>query len=105
MIENVIKDVLMKNEEAKKICEDTIDAPKVTVKVFRLRQSLDDPTLLFWRPNDIRKTEKGQEWPFIFFMKLDEGKLLTNSALGTPIQKIDLSKVRVAITGLEIANS
>ena len=38
-------------------------------------------------------------------MKLDEGKLLTNSALGTPIQKIDLSKVRVAITGLEIANS
>ena len=59
MIENVIKDVLMKNEEAKKICEDTIDAPKVTVKVFRLRQSLDDPTLLFWRPNDIRISEKG----------------------------------------------
>ena len=105
MIENVIKDVLMKNEEAKKICQDTINVSKTTVEVFKLRQSLDDPTLLFWRPNDIRISEKGQEWPYIFFMKLDEGKLLTNSALGTPIQKIDLSKVRVAITGLEVANS
>ena len=48
----------------------------IKVKVFRFTQSLDDPTMLFWRPWD---TEV--EWPVIFFLKLAEGKLLTNKDL------------------------
>jgi hypothetical protein len=49
----------------------------IKVKVFRFTQSLDDPTMLFWRPRSI----SGGEWPVIFFLKLAEGKLLTNKDL------------------------
>jgi hypothetical protein len=61
---------------------------------------LDDPTFLFWRPWNIQSGE----WPFIFFLKLDEGKLIANEDLGTPIQRIDLNKVHLTINGLEIAH-
>ncbi len=40
----------------------------IKLNVFRLKQSQDDPTLLFWRPFEIYN-----EWPFIFFLKLAEG--------------------------------
>ena len=49
----------------------------IKVKVFRFTQSLDDPTMLFWRPWDIVYGE----WPLIFFLKLTEGKLLINKDL------------------------
>ena len=49
----------------------------IKVKVFRFTQSLDDPAMLFWRPWDIHRGE----WPVIFFLKLTEGKLLTNKDL------------------------
>ena len=54
----------------------------INVNVFRLKQSLDDPTLLFWRPFSIKK--KG-EWPNIFFIKLTEGKLLASKDLGASV--------------------
>ena len=47
------------------------------INVFRLKHSLDDNTLLFWRPWDVEV-----EWPYIFFLKLSEGKLLANKELG-----------------------
>ena len=37
-------------------------------------------------------------------LKLDEGKLIANTELGKAIQKINLEKVCVTITGLEILN-
>ena len=49
----------------------------IKVKVFRFTQSLDDPTMLFWRPWEIHRGE----WSFIFFLKLAEGKLLINKDL------------------------
>jgi hypothetical protein len=55
--------------------------------------------LLFWRPWILEK-----EWPYIFTLKLDEGKLIANTELGKAIQKINLDKVCVTITGLEILN-
>ena len=45
------------------------------INVFRLKQSLDDSTLLFWRPWSIKND---REFPFIFFLKLAEGKILVN---------------------------
>jgi hypothetical protein len=51
------------------------------VNVFRLKQSLDDPSMLYWRPYAIHYGE----WPFIFFLKLDEGKLLPNKDLGESV--------------------
>ena len=51
------------------------------LNVFRLKQSLDDPTMLIWRPWHIA----GNEWPFIFFIKLAEGKLLPNKDLGASV--------------------
>ena len=55
--------------------------------------------MLLWRPWEIKE----REWPYIFFLKLNEGKLTTNSDFGTPIQHIDDKKI-IAVTGLEIAN-
>jgi hypothetical protein len=59
---------------------DTRSLSTIKVNVFRFKQSQDDPTLLFWRPWDI----KG-EWPFIFFLKLEEGKLLPNKDFGASV--------------------
>ena len=71
----------------------------VKINVFRLKQSLDDPKLLFWRPAAIKV-----EWPFIFYLKLEEGKLIPSKDLGASVQKIDLNKLKVSISVLEIAN-
>ena len=89
----------MINKAAKKeIGETSID--DVEVNVFRFRQSLDDPTLIFWRPWEIAK-----EWPYIFFLKINEGKLTINEDFGpTPIQKIDKTKLGIAIIELDIAD-
>jgi hypothetical protein len=37
--------------------------------------------MLFWRPFEIYKGE----WPFIFFLKLEEGKLLPNKDFGASL--------------------
>jgi hypothetical protein len=50
------------------------------VNVFRLKQSLDDSSLLFWRPWGMT-----DEWPFIFILKLEKGKLLFNKDLGASV--------------------
>ena len=51
VVKDVIKDVLMKDLAANKtISESTILDDQDIVNVFRFKQSLDDPTLLFWRP-------------------------------------------------------
>ena len=99
MIKDVINDILMINQAAKKeIGETSID--DLEVNVFRFRQSLDDPTLIFWRPWEIAK-----EWPYIFFLKINEGKLTINEDFGpTPIQKIDKTKLGIAIIELDIAD-
>jgi hypothetical protein len=60
---------------------DTGSLSTIKVNVFRFKQSQDDPTLLFWRPGYI----KGGEWPFIFFLKLEEGKLLPYKDFGASV--------------------
>ena len=76
----MVKDVLMKDQAATSLIGgDNLSAIKV--KVFRFTQSLDDPTLLFWRPDRIFEGE----WPFIFLLKLAEGKLLPNNDLGVSV--------------------
>jgi hypothetical protein len=59
---------------------DTRSLSTIKVNVFRFKQSQDDPTLLFWRPWNIE-----DEWPFIFFLKLEEGKLLPNKDFGASV--------------------
>ena len=54
----------------------------IKVNVFRLKQSLTDPMLLFWRPFSIHAYK---EWPYIFFLKLSGGKLLVNTDLGASV--------------------
>ena len=54
----------------------------IEVNVLRFKQSLDDPTLLFWRPWGIKNYG---EWPYVFFLKLEEGRVLASSDLGAPI--------------------
>ena len=58
-----------------------VNLTNVKVNPFRFTQSLDNPKLLFWRPFSIHEGE----WPFIFFLKLSEGKLVTNKDLGSSI--------------------
>ncbi len=77
-----------------------LNLSQIKVNVFRFKQSLDDPTMLFWRPCEIYKGE----WPFIFFLKLEERKLLPNKDLEASVQKIDRTKVNFTIPVLEIAN-
>ena len=95
LIKDVIADVLWKNPIASNIIslslseESDEDQNKINVNVFRYKQSLDDPTLLFWGPWAI----VDGEWPFIFLFKLDEGKVVANTDLGSPIQMIDTTKV------------
>ena len=63
--------------------------------------SLDEPKLLFWRPWGICNEK---EWPFIFFLKLADGKILANKDLGASVQKIDPTKFDFGLNVLEIAN-
>jgi hypothetical protein len=63
---------------------DTRSLSTIKVNVFRFKQSQDDPTLLFWRPWAIF-IKQGGEWPFIFFFKLEEGKLLPNKDFGASV--------------------
>ena len=73
----MIKDVLMQDPTARSlIC--VSDLTNINVNVFRFKHSLDNPTLLFWRPCEINQGE----WPYIFFFTLAEGKLLPNNDLG-----------------------
>ena len=51
------------------------------INVFQLKQSLDDPTLLFWRPHGLHEGA----WPYIFFLQLSEGKLLPSLNLGASV--------------------
>jgi hypothetical protein len=51
----------------------------IKVNIFRYKQSLDDATLLFWAPWSI-KTQG--DWPYIYFLKLEEGKVIVNTDLG-----------------------
>ena len=74
----MIKDVLMQDPTARSL----IGGGDLTkINVFRFQKSLDDPTLLFWRPYSIQFGE----WPYIFFLKLVEGKLLLNKDLGASV--------------------
>jgi hypothetical protein len=79
VIGDVILDVLiMKEESAINIIGADSPAP-IKAPVFRFKQSQDDPTLLFWRP------WKLNEWPFIFFLKLEERELLPNKDFGVSV--------------------
>ena len=77
MIEDVIADVLLTDQMTSNIIEST----SLKVNVFRYKQSLDDKTLLFWTPWAMKKGE----WPFIYFLKLVEGKVIANTDLGSSI--------------------
>ena len=88
MIKDVIADVLWKNPIASNIISLSLnksasddDQNQINVNVFRYKQSLDDPTLNFWRPWAINKGE----WPFIYVFQLIEGKVVVNTDLGSPI--------------------
>ena len=81
LIKDVLKYVLMQDPSATSLIGGG-NLTNIQVIVFRLTQSLDDPTLLFWRPFSIKK--KG-EWPNIFFIKLTEGKLLASKDLGASV--------------------
>jgi hypothetical protein len=75
LIKDVVKDVLMKDQEAS-ILTDGGNIKNKGVCIDLLKQSLDDPTLLFWYPYNTN-----DDWPYIFFLKLAEGKLLPNKDL------------------------
>ena len=81
MIKNLIKDVLLKDPNSNALILKDYDESSSKVKVFRLKQSLDDPSLLFWRPFNL----KNGEWQFIFFLKLIEEMLLPNTDFGQAI--------------------
>ena len=65
LIKDVVLEVLMKDRTASNLIGGG-NLSIIYVNVFRLKQSLDDPKLLFWRPFEIINGE----WPFIFFLKL-----------------------------------
>ena len=52
MIKDVIADVLLKDPTAKNLIQ-SASLSLIKVNVSRYTKSLDDPTLLFWRPYDI----------------------------------------------------
>ena len=79
-VQDVVQDILLKNKAASSLLDER-DLSKTKINVFRFKQSLDDSTLLFWRPWDIDVNE----WPFIFFLKLAEGRLLANKDLGASV--------------------
>ena len=80
IINDVIRDVLMQDPTASSLIGGG-NLSLIKVNVFRFKLSLDDPTLLFWRPCEIIEGE----WPYIFFLKLEEGKLLLNKNLGASV--------------------
>ena len=80
LIKDVFKDVIMKFHWASSLIGGG-NLSESKVNVFRLTQSLDDPTVIFWRPYRICEGE----WPYIFFLKLMDGKLLPNNDLGASI--------------------
>ena len=88
----------MKDPAASSLLGELQDEEKVNV--FRLKQSLDDCKLLFWRPWAICYNE----WPVIFFLKLAEGKLIANKDLGSSLKKIDPNRFNFSLNVLEIAN-
>ena len=76
LFSDVIKDVLLQDQTARSlIFAGNLSNSKINL--FRFKQSLNDPTLLFWRPFSVKN-----EFPFIFFLKLSEGKLLPNTEFG-----------------------
>ena len=98
-MKDVIADVLLKNQKANYLIK-RASLVQIKVNVFRYTQSLDDSTLIFWRPRTIRNGE----WPYIYFLKLEEGRVIANTDLESPIQKIVTNKVKFVITILEMAN-
>lgn len=79
MINDVVKFLRMRDPAANFLIGG-VNQSSTKLNVFRLKQSLDEPTLLFWRPWDVKV-----EWPFIFFLKLAEGKLLPSKELGASV--------------------
>ena len=94
----MIVDVLLRNPTVKNIIQ-SAGFIQTKVNVFRYQQSLDDSTLIFWRPFYSQK-----EWSFIYFLKLVEGKVIANLDLGAAIERIDIAKVNHCINVLEMAN-
>ena len=95
----MIADVLLKNPKASYFIK-RASLAQIKVNVFRYTQSLDDSTLIFWRPRIIRNGE----WPYIYFLQLEEGRVIANTDIESPIQKIDKTKVGDSIAVLEMAN-
>ena len=95
----MIADVLLKNPKASYFIK-RASLAQIKVNVFRYTQNLDDSTLIFWRPNKIGNGE----WPYIYFLKLEEGRVIANIDLESPIQEIDKMKVRLSIPVLEMVN-
>jgi hypothetical protein len=82
-VQDVVQDVLLKDKAASSLLDER-DLRYTKINVFRFKQSLDDSTLLFWRPWAMNKFNE-IEWPFIFFLKLAEGRLLANKDLGASV--------------------
>ena len=80
IINDVVRDILMQDPTASSLIGGG-NLSLIKVNVFRFKLSLDDPTLLFWRPFALNEGE----WPYIFFLKLEEGKLLLNKNLGASV--------------------
>jgi hypothetical protein len=79
-VQDLVQDVLLKDKAASSLLDES-DLSNTKINVFRFKQSLDDSKLLFWRPWAIA----GNEFPFIFFLKLAEGRLLANKDLGASV--------------------
>jgi hypothetical protein len=80
LIKDVVRDVLMKDSTASSLIG-TGSISNNKVNVFRFTQSQDDPKILFWRPLDI---DEG-EWPYIFFLNVEEGNLFPNKDLDASV--------------------
>ena len=76
----MVRDVLIKDPTASSLIGG-LYLKLFKINVFRFKHSLDDNTLLSWRPWNIA----GNEWPYIFLLKLSEGKLLVNKELGASV--------------------
>ena len=98
IIQDVVREVLLLDERAK-IAIDPNDIENINFHVFRYNQSLDDPSVIFYKPWDVQ-----EEWPYIFFLKLEDGKVLVNQDMEEPVQKIDLMIIKSIIPVLEVTN-
>ena len=76
----MVRDVLMKDPTASSLIGGRYTSTS-EINVLRFKHSLDDNKLLFWRPGFIQ----GGEWPYIFLLKLSEGKLVANKELGASV--------------------